>query len=142
MEVAPEAPGFDLDAFVSARLGEVARLRTDPFAVDEWLGFGFEPSGIHDRDLWKYDRLLCELDERLAADPRDLAALVYRGNAHYFRRDGGPAAARDWRAAQALAPDDPAIRANLARLAAEGRDAAQDPGAGDPPASACSRAQR
>jgi hypothetical protein len=89
--------------------------------VEEWLGFGFDPAGIHDRDLWKYDRLLEALDRRLAEDPRDLAALVYRGNAHYFRRDGGPEAARDWRAALALAPDDPAIRANLARLVAESR---------------------
>jgi hypothetical protein len=121
MGVAPEAPGFDLDAFVGARLAELARLPADPFAVDEWLGFGFDASGIHDRDLWKYDRLLRALDERIATDPRDLAALVYRGNARYFQRDGGAAAARDWRAAQELAPDDPAIRANLARLAAEGR---------------------
>jgi lysophospholipase L1-like esterase len=122
MDVVPPAPGFDLAAFVSERLARVEGLRADPFAVEEWIGFGFDPAGIHDRDLWKYDRLLAVLDARLAADPRDLAALVYRGNASYFRRDGGPAAARDWRAAQALAPDDPAIRANLARLAAEGRD--------------------
>ena len=124
MGVAPEAPGFDLDAFVRARLDAVARLGADPFAVDDWVGFGFDPSGIHDRDLWKYDRLLRALDERIAADPRDLTALVYRGNAAYFRRDGGADAARDWRAALALAPGDPAIRANLERLAAEGRDGA------------------
>ncbi len=124
MGVVPEAPGFDLEAFVATRLAEVGRFSSDPFAVEEWLGFGFDASGIHDRDLWKYDRLLRSIDERIAADPRDLAALVYRGNAHYFRRDGGEAAARDWRAALALAPDDPAIRANLARLAAEGRDGA------------------
>jgi tetratricopeptide (TPR) repeat protein len=121
MEVVSPAPGFDAEAFAAARLAEVGSLRSDAFAVEEWLGFGFDPAGIHDRDLWKYDRLLEALDRRLAEDPRDLAALVYRGNAHYFRRDGGPEAARDWRAALALAPDDPAIRANLARLVAESR---------------------
>jgi lysophospholipase L1-like esterase len=122
MGVVPDAPAFDAEAFVAARLAAFGRLGPDAFAVEEWLGYGFDPSGIRDRDLWKYDRLLRSLDERLAADPRDPAALVYRGNASYFRRDGGPDAARDWRAAQALAPEDPAIRANLARLAAEGRD--------------------
>jgi lysophospholipase L1-like esterase len=121
MGVAPPAPGFDLGAFVAARLLALERLSSDPFAVEEWLGFGFDPAGLHDRDLWKYDRLLHTLDERLAANPHDLAALVYRGNAHYFQRDDGAAAARDWRAALELAPDDPAIRANLARLAEEGR---------------------
>jgi lysophospholipase L1-like esterase len=122
MGVVPEAPGFDLPGFLAARLAQLEALRSDPFAVEEWLGFGFDPAAVHDRDLWKYDKLLASLDARLAADPRDVVALVYRGNASYFRRDGGADAARDWRAALALAPGDPAIRANLARLAAEGRD--------------------
>jgi tetratricopeptide (TPR) repeat protein len=124
MGVAPPAPGFELEAFVAARLAALEGLAYDPFAVEEWLGFGFDPEGLRDRDLWRYDRLLRALDERIAANPSDRAALAYRGNARYFQRDGGAAAARDWRAALALAPDDPAIRANLSRVAAEGRDGA------------------
>jgi lysophospholipase L1-like esterase len=122
MGVVPGAPGFDLQGFVASRLAQLEALRSDPFAVEDWLGFGFDPATVHDRDLWKYEKLLASLDARLAADPEDVAALVYRGNASYFRRDGGADAARDWRAALALVPEDPAIQANLARLAAEGRD--------------------
>ncbi len=112
---------FDVGRFLAGRLEQIDGLRQDPFAVDEWLGFGFDPAGIHDRDLWKYERLRRALDRRIAADPGDLAARVYRGNALYFEQGGGGAAARDWRAALALAPNDPSIRANLDRLASEGR---------------------
>lgn len=125
MGVIPPAPGFDLEAAARARIAELEALRADPFSVRDWLGFGFDPAAIHDRDLWKYDQMVRSLDERIEQDPRDVAALVYRGNASYFRPDGGPAAARDWRAALALAPDDPAIRANLALLEREGRDGAR-----------------
>ena len=50
-----------------------------------------------------------------------MRALVYRGNVRAFRIDGGAAAARDYEAALALAPDQPEIRANLERLEVEGR---------------------
>ena len=117
----PPAPALDLPRRRDERLAALAALRADPFDVSEWLGFGFDPGGVSDRDLWKYERLREALDARLAADPGDLAALVYRGNASYFEPAGGPAARRDWEAAARLAPGDPAIRANLARLAAQGR---------------------
>ena len=121
MGVVSASARFDLRRFRAERLARLDALRADPFAVDEWLGFGFDPSGIHARDLWKYRRLRHALDERIAADPRDLTARVYRGNARYFERDGGAAAGEDWRAALALAPGDASILANLARLAADGR---------------------
>jgi hypothetical protein len=52
---------------------------------------------------------------------RRLRALVYRGNARYFRIDGAEAAERDYRAALAADEHNPVIRANLSRLLAEGR---------------------
>ncbi len=79
----------------------------------------FDPDQIHDRDLWKYDRLLEDLDRRLEADPEDYRSRVYRGNARFFQADGAARAAEDYRAALALEPDEPAVRANLTRLLAE-----------------------
>ena len=118
----PPAPGLDLAGLRDERQARLAGLGADPFDVSEWLGVGFDPArGSADRDLWKYERLKETLDARLRADPADLAALVYRGNARYFERDGGRGARRDWEAARALAPGEPAIRANLVRLACEGR---------------------
>jgi tetratricopeptide (TPR) repeat protein len=115
--IVPEPDDFDLDAFVRDRLAYLAELRVDPLEVREWLGFGFDPAGIHDRDLWKYDRFVNALDERIEARPDDVRARVYRGNAAAFRIDGAAQAARDYRAALEIA-DDPAIRANLDRLLA------------------------
>ena len=80
------------------------------------MGFGFDTAQLAERDPWKYDRLLRELDRRIAEDPRDLAALVYRGNASYFQIDRGDQAERDYREALSIAPEDRLIRANLERL--------------------------
>jgi lysophospholipase L1-like esterase len=121
MGVTGPAPGFDVWRHAESRIASLATLDADALAVDEWMGFGFDPATVGDRDLWKYEKTLKQLDERIAANPRDVAALVYRGNGHYFRVDGGPAAARDYRAALNQAPGHPAIRANLARLESEGR---------------------
>ncbi len=83
----------------------------DAYAVDAWLGF--DPAHPRDRDLWKYDRLIDELDRRIAADPTDFDALVYRGNAWWFTLGGGKQARGCWRRALELR-DDPEVRANLA----------------------------
>jgi len=108
------------EAYREHRLRALAELEHDPFELAAWMGVGFEPEqGIADRDLWKFDRLVGELDERIEADGRDARALVYRGNAHYFRIDGAAQAESDYRAALALRPDDRAIRDNLERLLAE-----------------------
>lgn len=115
----PPSPTFDLDAYVHERLQHLAGLSEDPFDVSEWMGFGFDPDQIRDRDLWKYDRLLEDLDRRLEAAPEDYRSRVYRGNAHFFQADGAAGAAADYRAALALEPDDAAVRANLTRLLSE-----------------------
>ena len=122
MGVVGRAVGFDPEVYVERRLAEVEALTLDSLAVEEWMGFAFDPSMIADRDLWKYDKVLRELDERVAADPEDVAARVFRGNGHYFRLGGGSDAALDYRAALAIEPGNPVIRANLERVLAEGRD--------------------
>jgi hypothetical protein len=119
MGLIPPAAGFDVDDDVERELARLAALEEDPFDVGEWMGFGRDPDFIHDRDLWKYDRMLKDLDERLAANPRDLHALVYRGNADFFRVDGAGSSARNYRAALEIAGEQPVIERNLARLRAE-----------------------
>ena len=54
--------------------------------LGDWLGFGFDPARLTNRDLWKYDALLTELDARIEAQPDDATARLYRGNAAAFRQ--------------------------------------------------------
>ena len=117
------AAGFDSEAYAEARLAQLAGLQVDSLTVGDWMGFGFDAAVLGDRDLWKYDRMLQELDERIAADSGDVAARVYRGNGHYFRLGGGADAGRDYRSALELDPENQVIRANLERLEFEGREA-------------------
>ncbi|MGH0035406.1 MAG: GDSL-type esterase/lipase family protein [Myxococcota bacterium] len=120
-DAVPPPTGFDADGYLDERLAWLASLEHDPLELDDWLGVGFDVEQIHDRDLWKYDRLKRQLDERIAEDPDDVRALVYRGNGAYFEISGGERAERDYRAALEAGGDDPAIEANLARLRAERR---------------------
>ncbi len=105
-----------VDAYVEAALAALELLEEDPWEVGEWLGVGPDLARIRDRDLWKYDKLLDDLDGILAADPDDVAALVYRGNAAFFRPDGAADAARDYRRALELSGGDARVRANLELL--------------------------
>ncbi|MDJ0865678.1 MAG: SGNH/GDSL hydrolase family protein [Myxococcota bacterium] len=114
----PAATGVDAGAYARVYRARIEGLREDFAEVDQWLGVGSDPARIHDRDLWKYDRMLDELDERLARDPDDVRARIDRGNAAWFRPDGAEDAARDWRAALELR-ELPPLRANLERLLAE-----------------------
>ena len=114
-------PDYQDLLLLEPRLAEVEAPGVDSLAVEDWMGFAFDPSMIHDRDLWKYDKVLRELDARVAAHPEDVAARVYRGNGHYLRLGGGVEAARDYRAALEVDPENPSIRSNLNRLEAEGR---------------------
>lgn len=114
--ILPRAPDFDADAYVARHLERLAALRQDQLDVREWMGIGFDSKAVSDRDLWKYDRMLADLDRRIEDDPTDLRAMVYRGSASYFRVDGAQDAERDYRAALELAGDDPVIRSNLERL--------------------------
>jgi tetratricopeptide (TPR) repeat protein len=117
--VLPEPASFDLDAALGGRLERLAALREDPLALDEWLGFGFDASRIADRDLWKYDRLLEELDREIERDPSNLRALVYRANAWAFRVDGAAKALAGYERALALSGNAPVIRSNRDRVLAE-----------------------
>ena len=112
-------PSFDVEEYVQRELEKLENLSEDALAVREWMGFGFDPAGISDRDLWKYDKLLRELDERLTRDPGDLRARVYRGNAHFFQMDGARQAVRDYRAALDIAGAPPEVQANLEALLRE-----------------------
>ncbi len=121
LELVPKAARFDAAGFLSNQLARLASADADALAVEDWLGFSFEKALLWDRGLWKYERMRKDLDERLARNPRDVRALVYRGNAHFFDLRGAAAAGRDYRNALAVAPERSEIRANLDRLFAEGR---------------------
>jgi tetratricopeptide (TPR) repeat protein len=114
--ILPRAPGFDTAAFVARQLAQLAAAQHDSLDVTEWMGVSFDLKAISNRDLWKYDRMLADLDRRIEDDPNDLRARVYRGNASYFRVDGYQDAERDYRAALEIAGDDPVIRSNIRRL--------------------------
>lgn len=121
--ILPET-GFDPGAYARARLALEASLDEDLLPVREWLGFGFDPAGIHDRDLWKYDRFVASLDERLEEHPADFRARVYRANAYAWKLAGAEQAARDYRAALERAPSEGearAVRQNLDWLEADRR---------------------
>jgi hypothetical protein len=107
---------FDLGAARVERLSAIASTTRDPIEVEDWQGFGFELRGIADRDLWKYDRRLAELDRRIETDPRDAMALAYRCNARSFRSGELERARSDCAAAIAAGGSESALRANLERL--------------------------
>jgi len=120
-DLLPSAREFDSSTYIRERLGRLARLTEDELEVTEWMGLGFDEGLIHDRDLWKYDRMLKELDRHLDESPEDVRALVYRANSNFFRADGAESAARDYEAALALGADAAVVGSNLARLRAERR---------------------
>ena len=93
----------------------------DYLDVEEWRGLGLDPARALDRDLWKYNAAVAELDAHLAEHPDDWRALVYRGNAAFFRQDGAAEAERDWKRALELGGDEQAIGRNLELLAAQAR---------------------
>jgi hypothetical protein len=111
---------FDLGAARVERLSAIASTTRDPIEVEDWQGFGFELRGIADRDLWKYDRRLAELDRRIETDPRDAMALAYRCNARAFRSGELERARSDCAAAIAAGGSESALRANLERLSLRG----------------------
>jgi tetratricopeptide (TPR) repeat protein len=107
------------DRYYADRLAQLRLLESDPLERGEWMGFGFDVALIADRDLWKYERMVGELDERIAADPGDVRARVYRGNARAFELGGAREAEQDYLAALEIVPGEPAILRNLAELRAE-----------------------
>jgi tetratricopeptide (TPR) repeat protein len=106
------APGFDLGAYVAARIAAYEALTDDPLPIGDWLGVG-EISKLHDRELWKHQFHVRQLDERLAQAPDDVDALVRRANADFFSRDGFDTAVRRYERALELEPGHAAAAANL-----------------------------
>ena len=118
MGVLPPAPDFDAAAFERNRLARLSAVSQDPLDVTEWMGFGFDRTRIFDRDLWKYDRLVEDLDRHIAQNPADVRALTYRGNAYSFEIDAAAQAERDYLSALTL-QENAVVRSNLQRLLTE-----------------------
>ncbi|MFP8879736.1 MAG: hypothetical protein VCE43_09920, partial [Myxococcota bacterium] len=115
-------PGrIDTDDWAEEAIERLTRRESDALAVEAWIGFNFEREALTDRDLWKYQSGLEDLDERIQHSPSDALARVYRGNAHSFRLDGAGKAAALYRSALELRPEVFEARTNLDRLAREGR---------------------
>ena len=117
----PEETDFAPQAYLQGEAARIAASGADAFGLDAWLGIGFDSANLSDRDLWKYDRMVKDLDQRLEANPQDLDALVYRGNAHYFEVDGHERAAALYERARDLAPENADIAENLDRVRSEAR---------------------
>lgn len=112
-EILP-ATAYDAGAYARRRLALEAGLEIDLLGAKEWLGFGFDGSGVHDRNLWKYDKFVSSLDERIASHPNDSRARIYRGNAKAWKIGSADEAAEDYRAALELPGDHGgAAQANL-----------------------------
>ncbi|MFQ5506586.1 MAG: GDSL-type esterase/lipase family protein [Planctomycetota bacterium] len=114
--ILPRRPGFEPDQYVRDQLEAIEDLAEDFLDVHHWIGFGFDPSRIEDRNLWKYDEMIGELDLLLEREPENVRGLVYRGNARFFRMDGAAGAAQDYRRALEIAGEIPEVRANLDAL--------------------------
>jgi tetratricopeptide (TPR) repeat protein len=118
--VLPADPELLPGAYLRERGAALDALDADPLEVGEWMGFGDDTARIRDRDLWKYDQFLTELDQRIERQPDDLRARIQRGNARSFQLGGKQGAEGDYRAALALEPGRREVLANLQRLLAEG----------------------
>jgi len=71
-------------AFVDQELAEIATAEEDFLDARRFLGFSFNKALLNDWNLWKYDRMVQDLEQRVAAGS-DFRSLVYHGNAQAFR---------------------------------------------------------
>ncbi len=108
--------GTDAGLWVDREWNDIAQLTSDPLAIDRWMGLGFDLGRLDDRDLWKHQIATAELDQALADDPGDVAALIWRANVDFFTLGGFNAAVRGYEAALALDPANGAAKDNLALL--------------------------
>jgi tetratricopeptide (TPR) repeat protein len=115
----PPSVLLDPEEYVRKVSAKLEHLSEDFIAVHEWLGIAFDRARIHDRDLWKYDQMLADLNEILSQEPTNVLALIYRGNASFFQVDGAAQAAHDYRTALELAGNIPEVKANLEALLRE-----------------------
>jgi tetratricopeptide (TPR) repeat protein len=110
---------YSSEHFVRQEEARIAALERDALSLDLWLGVGHDVARIEDRDLWKYQAMREELDQRIARDPKDFEALVYRGNARAHEPGGAAGAVDDYRAALEIHPGHPIVSRNLARVRLE-----------------------
>ena len=89
--------------------------------VLRWRGVGLDPARITDRDLWKYEAALAELQAAAERGSDDWRVHAYLGNAAFFRHEGVTEAERHWRRALELGGPVEALNGNLARLDARVR---------------------
>ena len=91
----------------------------DFFEPERFLGIGLNAEHLTSRNLWKYEAMALELDEALQANPKHMAAYLYRGNRRSFRQGEREAARADWKKALELGgPADvlePALQALASR---------------------------
>lgn len=111
-----------IESYLDEELARLATLTEDDIDARRWLGLGLDRARVDDRDLWKYETMLAELDDTLERDPQHARALIYRGNARSFRPGHAAAALSDWQQALAQKLDDDEaalVRANIERLERE-----------------------
>lgn len=92
----------------------------DFIEVRLWTGSSHSYT-THDRDLWKYDAALDELDRLIEEKPDLWTAYAFRGNAAFFRPDGAADAERDWMRALELGGTASVLEANLELLRSQHR---------------------
>ena len=112
---------FDSQHYVAEELLHAQNDEEDSTDLDRWAGFGAKRGPLADRDLWKYDQMILELDRRILEDPEDTDALIRRGNAYYFQVDGADKAREYYEAALEIDGEAPTVRANLERLKRQAR---------------------
>jgi tetratricopeptide (TPR) repeat protein len=112
---------FDSQHYVAEELQRAQTDGEDSTDLDRWAGFGPKRGSLADRDLWKYDQMILELDRRILEDPHDTDALIRRANAYYFQVDGADEAREHYETALKIDGEDPAVRANLERLKRQAR---------------------
>ena len=112
---------FDSQHYVAEELLRAQNDGEDSTDLDRWAGLGPKRGSLADRDLWKYDQMILELDRRILEDPHDTDALIRRANAYYFQVDGADKAREHYETALEIDGEDPAVRANLERLKRQAR---------------------
>lgn len=118
LDLLPKPASFDPEDYVREQVSAVDGLENDFLDVHQWLGIGFDPNRVHDRDLWKYDKMLAGLNELIEKEPNNFRARVYLGNALFFKPGREDEAMRAYRSALDI-EDNAVVRRNLELLLSE-----------------------
>lgn len=116
--IVPVSPQYDSEQYVRDRVTELEQLGSDFLDVYQWLGIGFDLDRIQNRDLWKYDKMLLELEQLVEKDPDNFRALAYLGNALFFKPDRAKDAILAYRSALEI-EDNSEVRKNLELILSE-----------------------